>query len=65
MPDDAGQHVTDQFSGQGGSYRVNSDGTRSLVFRTGLGSVEKAATKRRKPEPQPETQEDMSDGEVA
>ena len=29
----------DKFAGQGGSYELLPDGTRKLLFRTGLGDV--------------------------
>lgn len=60
--------MVDQFSGQGGSYVANADGSRSLVFRTGVGAVEaepnRPKTKRKGSQTQP-TQEELSDGQMA
>ena len=42
----------DPFAGQGGAYELLPDGTRRLVFRTGMGEVEPEVAK---PAPEPKT----------
>ena len=50
--------LSDQYEGQGGSYVLEPDGTRRLVFRTGVGDV----TPPPKPKPAPKPERTTEDG---
>ena len=41
----------DPYAGQGGAYELLPDGTRRLVFRTGLGEVKPEVAEEAAPEP--------------
>lgn len=56
--------MADQFSGQGGSYRVTPGGERVLAFRTGLGEVA-PVEKPSKRKSDHKSHEELSDGQVA